>query len=155
MVLDFAYTGGTAGDMFQVQWYEPNGTLDVTNTYTQGTTGGSSCYSYELAIAGATPASLTGTWTVKLIWNGTQIYSTPFTISTPTSGGGGSVGVSSGTVSFKAPPGQLPAPQTVQITTTSGSVPYTAAVTYPPADRKTGSRYRPPAGPRLRTIPAA
>ena len=68
---DFAYTGGTAGDMFQVQWYEPNGTLDVTNTYTQGTTGGSSCYSYELAIAGATPASLTGTWTVKLIWNGT------------------------------------------------------------------------------------
>jgi hypothetical protein len=78
---DFVYTGGTSGDQFQVQWFQPNGSSFATDMLTQPNSGGQWCYEYNIPILGHTAAGLPGTWTVKLIWNGNQIYSTSFTIS--------------------------------------------------------------------------
>ncbi len=75
---DFTYSGGNAGDQFQIQWFEPNGNLYSagTSTYTQSGTGGSYCYEYYIGIEGYVPSTFPGTWTVKLVRNSTQVYAT-------------------------------------------------------------------------------
>ncbi len=127
---DFSYTGGTAGDVFQIQWIEPNGAVENSDSFTQPTTGGTNCYNYYLSIAGFPPASLPGNWTVKLLWNGTQIYAAPFTISASSTPPGGSLGVSTNAVSFSALAGQLPPPQSFSVTSTSGTLSYGINTTY-------------------------
>ena len=77
---DFIYAGGSAGDAFVVQWFKPDGSLYLSNSYTQKTTGGSTCDSYYIAIAGYTPADVLGNWNVSLNWNGTTIATVPFSI---------------------------------------------------------------------------
>jgi hypothetical protein len=75
-----SYTGGTAGDVFTVQWLEPNGTQYSASTFAQPVSGGAYCFSYSLPVAGNTPYSLPGIWTVKLLENGLRIAQTQFTI---------------------------------------------------------------------------
>jgi len=83
--MDFAYSGGNAGDGYQVQWIEPNGTTYATGKFTQAATGGSYCGDWSIPIAGNTPATLPGNWSVKLVWNGTLLVTKQFTISAPPS----------------------------------------------------------------------
>ena len=77
---DFSYTGGNAGDIFVISWYKPDGTLYLSNNFTQPSSGGSWCYWYYISIAGWPPADTLGNWTVKLTWNGTVISSASFAI---------------------------------------------------------------------------
>jgi hypothetical protein len=77
---DFTYTRGNAGDQYQIQWVEPNGTVYTTDSFTQTGTGGSYCYNYFMAISGYPPAGLPGSWTANLLWNGTPVSSAGFTI---------------------------------------------------------------------------
>jgi hypothetical protein len=77
---DFVYTGGNAGDQFQIQWFQPNGNQYANYKFTQPSTGGLWCYQYNIAVLGNPPAGLPGTWTVKLIWNNSPIFSTQFAI---------------------------------------------------------------------------
>jgi uncharacterized protein (TIGR03437 family) len=124
---DFTYTGGNAGDTYSIQWFEPSGKLYTTFTFNQANTGGKYCYQYEIEIAGYPPANNSGGWTVDLLWNGTQIYSLPFTITTQASsppqipGGGGTaqVTLASGTVS---------APYSQTLSATGGTPPYSWSV---------------------------
>jgi uncharacterized protein (TIGR03437 family) len=82
----FSYTGGNAGDVFKIQFIQPKGTVYVNFSFTQSSTGGSSCYDYYINVGGAPPAGLPGNWTVNVLWNGTQITSVPFVISPPPTG---------------------------------------------------------------------
>src|SRR5450631_1143884 len=52
----FAYSGGLAGDMGYVEWFDPSGTLYTTSTLQQTVGGGTHCYSYYIGIYGFTPA---------------------------------------------------------------------------------------------------
>lgn len=76
---DVEYNGESAGDAFNIQWVEPNGTVYTTDSYTQAGTGDWCAY-YNISVSGYPPAGILGTWTVKFLWNGTQIASTQFTI---------------------------------------------------------------------------
>jgi uncharacterized protein (TIGR03437 family) len=83
---DFAYSGGAGGDVFKVQWVEPKGTVYTTSSFTQASNGGGYCYGYFVSVASYTPSAKTGTWTVNLLWNGTQIATAQFSISSPPTG---------------------------------------------------------------------
>jgi uncharacterized protein (TIGR03437 family) len=80
---DFAYTGGSAGDVWFVEWYAPDGSLYVTNDFTQSGTGGTWCWEYYLAIAGYEPSHQPGTWKVQASWRGQVIGSVQFTVAQP------------------------------------------------------------------------
>jgi N-acyl-D-amino-acid deacylase len=77
---DFTYTGGSAGDSWSVEWFEPNGAPYAINTFTQKATGGSSCYEYTIGISGYMPASVPGQWRVESIWEGQVVASSQFTL---------------------------------------------------------------------------
>jgi hypothetical protein len=79
---DFTYTGGNAGDKYSVEWVEPNGAVYTTDAFSQTGNGGGYCYNWYLSISGFPPDSIWGTWTVKLLWNGSQISALPFNIGT-------------------------------------------------------------------------
>ena len=78
--VDFTYTGGSAGDKYAVEWVEPNGTIYTIDTYSQSGTGGGYCSDYYISVSGFPPAGITGRWTVKVTWNGSQLFALPFTI---------------------------------------------------------------------------
>jgi len=76
----FTYTGGNAGDTFEVEFIEPNGTVYKTDNFTQAGKGGTYCYSYFIDISGNPPASATGTWNATVLWDGFALASPQFTI---------------------------------------------------------------------------
>ena len=75
----FAVTGANAGDQATAQWYSPDGDLYTTYHFGKVPTAGNYCFSGWIGIAGESAASLPGTWTVKLYWNGTLEFTDPFT----------------------------------------------------------------------------
>jgi len=79
----FTYNGGLAGDQGFVDWFDPSGSLYLTNNFTQQGSGGGYCYEYFISISGFYPASQPGTWRVRLRWNSTEVFSRNFTISAP------------------------------------------------------------------------
>jgi uncharacterized protein (TIGR03437 family) len=76
----FTYSGGNDGDNFAVEFIEPSGTVYKTEKFTQTVNGGSHCYGYYIDIAGYAPASITGSWTVEVLWNSAKLDSVQFTI---------------------------------------------------------------------------
>jgi hypothetical protein len=119
---DFDYAGGNAGDNYAVQWFEPNGKLYTTFTFTQAATGGTSCYEYFIYLAGEPPANNPGGWTVDLLWNGTQIYSLPFTITAQASS------PPQITTSGTLPGGTVATPYSQTLSATGGTPPYSWSV---------------------------
>jgi hypothetical protein len=111
--LDYAYTGGNAGDIYLVQWIEPNGNVYVTNSSTQTAAGGSYCSNWNINIAGYTPASLPGTWSVKLLVNNSLSTTRTFSITSVPS-----MQLSATTVSvaLKSPISAVITPQSISIT---------------------------------------
>ena len=81
---DFSYDGGYTGDNWSIEWFEPNGSLYVTDTFTQAGTGGSWCWEYDIGVAGNEAAAFPGLWTVKAVDNGQVLITKQFTI-TPAS----------------------------------------------------------------------
>lgn len=82
-ILWFDVTGVNAGDVFAVNYYMPSGQLDSSASYTWspvpvGAVG--VCDINWFYIAGQTPASAPGAWTVKVTDNGAPYFSLNFTI---------------------------------------------------------------------------
>ena len=79
----FLVKNARAGDRPRVEWYSPNGALYQSASFDAVTTAGGYCYWAGVDIAGNPPASLPGSWSVKIYWNGAPAATLPFTIGSP------------------------------------------------------------------------
>jgi hypothetical protein len=79
----FAVSGATAGGVASTEYYAPDGSFyaPTSGAFQPVQTGGTICFTDPLfQVAGAPPATKPGTWTIRVKWNGTQIYVHNFTI---------------------------------------------------------------------------
>ena len=77
------------GDVPKFEWLNPSGQVQQTITYSALTSGGSYCFDPWLTKA-SDPLTLTpGTWSVRLVWNGTNTLAT-LTFAVTGAGGGSS-----------------------------------------------------------------
>jgi uncharacterized protein (TIGR03437 family) len=78
----FVVSNVSVGDDYSVAFYTPAGANLTGAGYDFGpeTAPGTYCYTVGIAIAGYTPATLTGTWNAHIYNRGSQIYLEPFTI---------------------------------------------------------------------------
>ena len=70
--LVFAVSGVNVGDVIEADYYA-SGTKYAPVKWDPETQAGNYCYALELDIAGYTPATMPGTWTVYILNNGSQI----------------------------------------------------------------------------------
>ena len=87
----FLVDGMNIGDQAAAKWLSPDGTLYTTYDWAPVTAPGSRCFSESIKVAGNSPASLPGPWTVKVYWNGSLELTLPFTVTPLTLSGGGSM----------------------------------------------------------------
>ena len=87
----FLVDGMNIGDQATAEWFSPDGTLYTTYDWAPASASGSRCFSESMNIAGNSPASLPGPWTVKVYWNGSLELTLPFTVTPLTLSGGGSM----------------------------------------------------------------
>lgn len=78
-----AVSNGAAGDVMTVDWVQPNGALYYTSTYEALPEAGNYCFDDYLDVAGQPAAQSPGTWTIRGHWNGADLFTLTFTISTP------------------------------------------------------------------------
>ena len=79
----FYVTGTNTGDVVVTDYYSPNGQLyaPASGPWQPLPSGGNTCFKeWSLQIAGATPATMLGQWTVKATYNGTPLFTLTFTI---------------------------------------------------------------------------
>ena len=91
-VLWFLVTNTQVGDVFASSYYTPTGQYysPASGPWRPLTTAGSICLTdTPFLIAGATPASQPGVWSVKVTLNGQALFTLLFTISNPGGGSGG------------------------------------------------------------------
>ncbi len=119
----FSYTGGAAGDMGYLEWFDPNGNLFVTETLSQDSAGGTYCYYYYIGVFGYAPGKQPGNWRVRLRWNNTEVFSRPFTISSPASS---QIALASNTT---LPQATVGAPYSFTFQASGGKPPYTWSLT--------------------------
>lgn len=82
-ILWFSVAGIRVGDIAASEYYTPSGQLyaAASGPWDAATTAGNKCYTdVPLKISGYQPATLTGTWTVKVKLNGLALFTTAFTI---------------------------------------------------------------------------
>ena len=79
----FLVNNTAKGDVASIAWYQPDGTRYRNASWDPLTDSGTWCFNDSMAIAGKDAATLPGTWTAKVSWNGTQLFSLTFTISPP------------------------------------------------------------------------
>ena len=77
--LYLSVTGAAATDAVVIQWVQPNGVTYQTNTTAAGFNN-SVCFAYYINVSGAAPASDPGTWTIRVLWNGSSLFSVNFAI---------------------------------------------------------------------------
>jgi hypothetical protein len=77
----FYVTGASPQDTAVINFIRPDGV--VYQTYNPTVTYNNECFSYFIGISGAAAASYPGTWTVQVLWNGSQLFSLNFTLTTP------------------------------------------------------------------------
>jgi uncharacterized protein (TIGR03437 family) len=83
----FNVGGANAGDLPSGNWYAPNGTIYKSITWNPVASAGGWCFFANIDIAGNPPASNTGNWSVGVSWNGSTLFTLPFTVSAPSAGG--------------------------------------------------------------------
>ena len=76
----FLIDGMSIGDQVTAKWFSPDGTLYTSEDWAPVTAPGSRCFSESMNIAGNSPASLPGPWTVKVYLNGSPELTLPFTV---------------------------------------------------------------------------
>src|ERR1035437_5527471 len=83
----FYVTGVSVGDIFSDEYYTPSGQFysAASGSWSASTTAGNKCLTDPaFLIAGATPATMPGVWTVRVKVNGQSLFTLPFTITSPT-----------------------------------------------------------------------
>ena len=70
------------GDQVTANWYEPGGSLYTTASWSPVSAAGGRCFWDSINIAGATPATMLGGWSVTILWNGSTLFTQHFTIGT-------------------------------------------------------------------------
>ena len=78
-VLWFDVNYANAGDTAVANWYAPNGSLYTSASWSISSAG-AWCLWDVLSIAGSTPASEPGNWSVKINWNNALLTTLPFMI---------------------------------------------------------------------------
>jgi uncharacterized protein (TIGR03437 family) len=104
------------GDVFSSEYYTPSGQFygGPSGAWIASATSGSQCYTdAAFNIAGATPATTPGIWTVKVKLNGNLLFTLTFTISNPNC----TYSISGGSLPVSATAGNL----TLSVTVASGS----------------------------------
>ena len=84
----FAARQVRSGDQLRVEWVDPLGVVSTSADYGELPTTAELCFSSQLPIAGFGPASLPGTWTARVIANGTPLLSRQFVITAANDTGG-------------------------------------------------------------------
>ena len=82
----FYVTRANAGDVFATEYYTPSGALyaPTSGAFEPLDTGGNWCFlDRPFEIAGAAPATMTGTWTVVTRYNGGVLFTIKFDIAPP------------------------------------------------------------------------
>lgn len=79
----FSISNGAVGDEAALGWMRPDGTVYKTAHWNGLTAPGSYCFSDFLNIAGQPPATSPGSWTANGYWNGSLLFSLPFSIQAP------------------------------------------------------------------------
>ncbi|HUQ94464.1 MAG TPA: choice-of-anchor C family protein [Bryobacteraceae bacterium] len=79
-------SSAATGDVFRVDWIRPDGQVYTQSTFQPRPSPGSYCLIANIAIAGNSAATFPGTWTVRGLWNGSQLFTRTFTL-TGQSGG--------------------------------------------------------------------
>jgi serine protease AprX len=79
----FQVNGAAAGDKASMEWYAPDQSLYQTGSWSPVASAGNWCFWAGINVAGQSPANKPGKWTVKVYWNGTALFSLPFTIVQP------------------------------------------------------------------------
>ncbi|MFB3826297.1 MAG: BACON domain-containing protein [Bryobacteraceae bacterium] len=89
----FYVTNARRGEVAASQYITPAGQTYAENSGAWPANDGDGTYCFldsPLRIAGAPPAQMTGTWTVRVTYQGVLLFSTTFTITAPGGSGGGS-----------------------------------------------------------------
>ncbi|SPE30639.1 exported hypothetical protein [Candidatus Sulfopaludibacter sp. SbA6] len=69
-----------------VEWLDPYGDVFRQFTFLPRPSLDKQCYQYNIPIAGARPATMPGTWRVRLLWQGGEVFSVPFEVSSRPTG---------------------------------------------------------------------
>ena len=77
------------GDVLEVDYLRPDGTLYTTIGSNPLTRAGDQCFDPGLPISGTIAMNYLGTWTIRGYWNGLTLFTTTFTLSPPPNPGGG------------------------------------------------------------------
>ena len=77
-----------SGDQLRVEWLDPSGAVSTTADYGELPNASELCFTSQLPIAGFAPASQPGFWTVRVISNGTALFSRQFRIAGDSDSGG-------------------------------------------------------------------
>ena len=107
----FNITGANAGDVPSATWYSPNGAVYTSSSWNPVASAGSWCFWLPMAIAGNPPASTPGSWSVRVSWNGSAVFTLSFTIAAPSAGlsinPGGILNAASYAVGTSVAPGSI------------------------------------------------
>jgi uncharacterized protein (TIGR03437 family) len=79
----FSVAGASAGDAASANWYGPDGSVYASSSWNPVASAGGWCFSANESIAGYPPASKPGNWSVRVLWNGSALFTLNFTISAP------------------------------------------------------------------------
>jgi uncharacterized protein (TIGR03437 family) len=82
----FNASGANAGDVSSATWYSPNGAVYTSSSWSPVASAGSWCFWSSVNIAGNPPASTPGSWSVRVFWNGSAVFTLSFTIAAPSGG---------------------------------------------------------------------
>ncbi len=76
----FSFNGGETGDVLAINWIHPSGAIDSLQPDTILGFNGSACLAWFMPISGTGAAVDPGEWSVRLLLNGSPVFSLPFII---------------------------------------------------------------------------
>jgi hypothetical protein len=77
----FSVTGAQAGDAATAAWNAPDGSNYASGSWQPLAAAGSYCFYWSMSVAGRSPSTNPGNWSVSTAWNGVPMFTTSFTIS--------------------------------------------------------------------------
>jgi hypothetical protein len=79
----FTFNNGKSGDVLLINWIEPSGAVYPSQPTATLNSSGSFCYAWFLPIRGSEPTTEPGNWQVRLLLNGSPVFTLPFALVAP------------------------------------------------------------------------